>query len=655
MKTTRTLTMKAIAATLAALSMMSTISMAVKADELTDDISQITTIEAVEEQSEPTAEDQTNTAADEQPGTAADEQTYTADMQDTGCEDTYTITFVTDGGTEIAPITAEAGAAIQAPADPTRDGLYFLGWDTPIPEIMPAENITITAEWSTTPIYESAEEGFADTANINEVDENGQTISDDDLIFTASADEICLMQNSTEYNTETAEDYAKAIGIELGDAALETIADAIPGGKMIVAPFKVMFHSAADGEDPMAIMDRKLDQIDGKLDDMEQHLKELDDHIAQNTKLLERKIDNTQSTGKIKGYFEELSPAVLQISTKIKSYENNPRLNKQQKIMNIANLAQNRNYDTMFNNVMNIKSSMNGGGNVYSDFFDTLYDNKAFDRMISKEAYLDAKEVADDLATQYISACLLIAEVQIAAQAVGEFTEDDITALGQNTKEQEYYKYCDPFEQLSFTASTKLAIEACANGYQRFEAKYNNPDFINKGSCRKHFDMNCVQYSVGKSSNESKTDFGEMGDFIRNRNRNITQEELTALVDYIRTTYPGTSFIEFLRNMGVKEYYKWNSSAYLVLDDTVAEGITLTKTYQASGWERLWDSHIYKYFDHRFGFTKAIDVTDPNCEVRSLTIKTCKQKKELNTYGWEMKHQYYDFAAVSNNYLVIYS
>ena len=36
MKTTRTITMKTIAATLAALSMMSTITMAVKADEITD-------------------------------------------------------------------------------------------------------------------------------------------------------------------------------------------------------------------------------------------------------------------------------------------------------------------------------------------------------------------------------------------------------------------------------------------------------------------------------------------------------------------------------------------------------------------------------------------------------------------------------------------
>ena len=168
--------------------------------------------------------------------------------------------------------------------------------------------------------------------------------------------------------------------------------------------------------------------------------------------------------------------------------------------------------------------------------------------------------------------------------------------------------------------------------------------------------MNCVNYAVNSSSNESKTDFGEMGDFIRNRNRNITQKELTDLVDYIRVTYPGTSVIEFLRNMGVKEYYKWNSSAYLVLDDTISEGITLTKTFKHDGLYGIFvDCHTYKYFDHKFGFTKVVDVTDPNCEVKALTIKTCKQKKEVNTNGWEINHWYSDFGVVSNNYLVIYS
>lgn len=59
----------------------------------------------------------------------------------------YTITFDTAGGSEIAPITQEYGTQITAPADPTREGYTFIGWDTEIPATMPAENITLKARW----------------------------------------------------------------------------------------------------------------------------------------------------------------------------------------------------------------------------------------------------------------------------------------------------------------------------------------------------------------------------------------------------------------------------------------------------------------------------------------------------------------------------
>ena len=59
----------------------------------------------------------------------------------------YTVTFDTNGGSEIAPITQDYGTAITAPADPTREGYTFIGWDKEIPTTMPAENITLKAKW----------------------------------------------------------------------------------------------------------------------------------------------------------------------------------------------------------------------------------------------------------------------------------------------------------------------------------------------------------------------------------------------------------------------------------------------------------------------------------------------------------------------------
>ena len=59
----------------------------------------------------------------------------------------YTITFDTNGGSEIAPITQDYGTVITAPANPTREGYTFIGWDMEIPTTMPAENITLKAKW----------------------------------------------------------------------------------------------------------------------------------------------------------------------------------------------------------------------------------------------------------------------------------------------------------------------------------------------------------------------------------------------------------------------------------------------------------------------------------------------------------------------------
>ena len=41
----------------------------------------------------------------------------------------------------------QAGEAAIRPAEPTREGYTFIGWDKAIPATMPAENITITARW----------------------------------------------------------------------------------------------------------------------------------------------------------------------------------------------------------------------------------------------------------------------------------------------------------------------------------------------------------------------------------------------------------------------------------------------------------------------------------------------------------------------------
>ena len=62
----------------------------------------------------------------------------------------YTITFDTDGGSEVASITAAYGSTLTKPADPTKEGYDFAGWDPEFPETMPLNGATLKAKWTET-------------------------------------------------------------------------------------------------------------------------------------------------------------------------------------------------------------------------------------------------------------------------------------------------------------------------------------------------------------------------------------------------------------------------------------------------------------------------------------------------------------------------
>ena len=60
---------------------------------------------------------------------------------------TITISFNSDGGTAVDPISGLYGAEVVAPTEPTKKGFKFEGWQD-IPATFPAENTTLTAIWS---------------------------------------------------------------------------------------------------------------------------------------------------------------------------------------------------------------------------------------------------------------------------------------------------------------------------------------------------------------------------------------------------------------------------------------------------------------------------------------------------------------------------
>jgi uncharacterized repeat protein (TIGR02543 family) len=69
----------------------------------------------------------------------------------------YTITFNSNGGIAVNPITQNYGTAVSAPTQPTRTGYTFSGWYSDIDTMtlysfttMPAQNITLYAGWTVT-------------------------------------------------------------------------------------------------------------------------------------------------------------------------------------------------------------------------------------------------------------------------------------------------------------------------------------------------------------------------------------------------------------------------------------------------------------------------------------------------------------------------
>ena len=60
----------------------------------------------------------------------------------------YTISFEPNGGTAVTEITQAYNTPISSPSNPTREGYSFAGWSQAVPANMPAENVTLTAQWT---------------------------------------------------------------------------------------------------------------------------------------------------------------------------------------------------------------------------------------------------------------------------------------------------------------------------------------------------------------------------------------------------------------------------------------------------------------------------------------------------------------------------
>ena len=107
----------------------------------------------------------------------------------------YTITFDSNGGSAVDPITQDYGTTVTAPDNPTKTGYDFAGWTPALPATMPAENITVTANW-TVKTYTVSITGTGVTAD------NMNPKYGDDVVITIAEDEDRTLNTLTVNNVD---------------------------------------------------------------------------------------------------------------------------------------------------------------------------------------------------------------------------------------------------------------------------------------------------------------------------------------------------------------------------------------------------------------------------------------------------------------------
>ncbi len=92
-----------------------------------------------------------------------------------------TVTFDTNGGGNIAPVSGESGSTIPYPADPVRDGYEFVGWFTPdnqaAPTVFPTGNLTLVAKWLDTRVWGFEDESVGDEFALTNTTGNAATVT----------------------------------------------------------------------------------------------------------------------------------------------------------------------------------------------------------------------------------------------------------------------------------------------------------------------------------------------------------------------------------------------------------------------------------------------------------------------------------------------
>ena len=144
----------------------------------------------------------------------------------------YTITFVLGNGKEDVVLTQDYGTAITAPVPEATAEQSFDGWDKTVPGTMPAENMTITAQWKTrkytltfinfdgTTVYTEEVEYGASIDNHFETADNAATYDDTILDYDGWYKADGTRIDELDLPTMPAENFTLTLKLSLMDSAI---------------------------------------------------------------------------------------------------------------------------------------------------------------------------------------------------------------------------------------------------------------------------------------------------------------------------------------------------------------------------------------------------------------------------------------------------
>ena len=430
----------------------------------------------------------------------------------------------------------------------------------------------------------------------------------------------------TEEEKDEVEAFLKKLTGKAAEVGFDLLGDAIPGGKFLSEPLKMIFGELIGEEDGAEAAIKKLAETQKKqYEDLKNRIEYLNRDLNKYTKALENKIVNESDRETLGDMFRTLSVNLKDLSTKIKNIMNNDKYTPAQKLVLMADINTGSGSVNYLVNVRHAADKIsttisNNGTKLDIDLYGSLLAMCSEKYMFVGEAHKEAMISASALTEQYMYANNLVLQCQAAASVL-RLSPDMEEKIGTDPAVIAAYKRCQtildqPFERDKFF-ETIDRIDSCAAGFQAFSAKQAKGNrYINKGTVNElAFTLDGVAVIGSNAAIFEKL----------YKNQYFDKKGISDLVDYIKETTGGKcSIATFLRNNCQKvpsecygQHMENVEHRYLIVDPTIKE----TKTEIGHEWYSDFRNN-HKAPVYRVTQTiKVIDIYDPECKVQEILVR----------------------------------